>query len=257
MARYPSTVSTRASRCSQVSARAWESSGSPPGAPATSRTSRSTRPGSRFRPTSRAGSSIAARSSSLSQRCEQQQPAFGEVGQLRAVGQPPEVVGAQGGDHPGAGLDPGGQPVEERPSGIPVAVVGEHLLELVDDQQPARVQPGDRRGQPRQRVGARGDHPRRVTRCGPSQARSRPGPGTTSRNPTGPRPAATRTPPTVAPPQRRRHPARSRSRRRPRRRVAIPGRGRSRSTRPSGSARPAPPAPVLGVWAGPKCWSRH
>jgi len=64
VARYPSTVSTVPSRCSQVSARAWESNGNPPGAPATSRTSTSTSPGSSTNPTSRAGSSIAARNSS-------------------------------------------------------------------------------------------------------------------------------------------------------------------------------------------------
>ena len=41
-------------------------------------------------------------------------------------------------------------------------VVGEHLLELVHDQQPARVLPGDRGGQRSQRVRARGDHARGV-----------------------------------------------------------------------------------------------
>ena len=134
VAAYPATVSVRPSRRFQVSMRAWDSSGSAPGVPSTSPTSRSTSPASISSPDCRAGASMASRSACSLIATQQMQAALdqpGEAGVGRHLGQP---VGAHRHDHGPGPRRPSTQRREElAPLGLVVAQ-REDLLALVDHQ---------------------------------------------------------------------------------------------------------------------------
>ena len=109
---------------------AWESSGSAPGSPATSRRASSTSPGSSRSPARRAGSLDRSLELVVGHRSEQNLVAGDRAGQLCMAGQPAVHVGAHADRHRAGERQ---QRVDERLPASGVVAQGEQLLELVDD----------------------------------------------------------------------------------------------------------------------------